>query len=118
MIKFLNNTHAWVLEAAEKVSPGISADVVFYDREQWRKEFDKGSWGVTIFPDDGTDPLIVIRADLNLVESTEILAHELTHVIVGEKEEHNEIFEKNFEELHKLYDEIANNGVGEGTNGN
>jgi hypothetical protein len=108
MIEFLNNPYTWVLEAAEKVSPGISAEVVFYDRLQWRKEFDHHAWGVTIFPDDGTDPLIVLRADLNLVESTEILAHELTHVIVGEKEEHNEIFELKFEELHRVYDEIAN----------
>lgn len=107
MIKFLNNPYTWVLEAAEKVSPGISADVVFYDRNQWRKEFDKRAWGVTIFPDDGTDPLIVLRADLNLVESTEILAHELAHVIVGGNEEHNEIFELKFEELHRAYDEIA-----------
>lgn len=107
MIEFLNNPYTWVLEAAEKVSPGISAVVAFCDREQWRKEFDKNAWGVTIFPDDGTDPLIVLRADLNLVESTEILTHQLTHLIVGEKEEHNEIFELKFEELHRVYDVIA-----------
>jgi hypothetical protein len=73
-----------------------------------RKEFDHHAWGVTIFPDDGTDPLIVLRADLNLVESTEIIAHELAHVIVGGNVEHNEIFELKFEELHRVYDEIAN----------
>lgn len=113
MIEILNNPHAWVLEAAEKIKPGIAAAIVFYDREQWREEFDKRAWGVTIFPDDGTDPLIIIRAELNLIESTEVIAHELTHVIVGVKEEHNDVFDMKFEELHKVYDEIAKNITGE-----
>ena len=67
---------------------------------------DKG-FGATIFNDDGIDivisPTLRKGKDITFTVATELLAHELAHVIAGYEAGHGELWEKHFERLFELY---------------
>ncbi len=71
---------------------------------------DMGALGVTSFPDDGSAPVVTVRADLPLQGACDILSHELSHVIIGEacegEDEHGEEFESVYEEIYQAFCEL------------
>lgn len=48
----------------------------------------KPACGLTIFPDDGSTPIVCISAEVPISAGPELLAHELAHVAAGEAVEH------------------------------
>ncbi|MED1863399.1 hypothetical protein P4V41_08015 [Fictibacillus nanhaiensis] len=68
----------------------------------------KRTLGYTLFPEDGSTPLIEIHPSLSIQDATEVLAHEATHVITGEKVEHGEEWKKVFNRIHELFEEGVN----------
>ena len=66
---------------------------------------DNPKYGETIFCDDGD---IQIRIDFNLkvLDAIEILAHELSHALVGFEHGHDDVFEKTFDHIFDEYERI------------
>jgi predicted SprT family Zn-dependent metalloprotease len=60
--------------------------------------------GVTIFPDSGGIPLILINPEIPVSGALEVMAHELAHVIVGpDKPPHGKEWKKAFAWIHREY---------------
>lgn len=62
--------------------------------------------GLTDFDDDGKIT-IFIDTDLSINDATEIFAHELAHAGVGVQHEHDEVWEKAFDDLFNEYNRIG-----------
>lgn len=62
--------------------------------------------GLTDFDDDG-EITIFIDTDLSINDATEIFAHELAHAGVGVQHEHDEVWEKAFDDLFNEYNRIG-----------
>lgn len=66
----------------------------------------------TDFEDDGSisiyiSPTIKDEQPITFEVATELLAHELAHAISGKDEEHNAVWEAQFDKLNELYIEEA-----------
>lgn len=81
----------------------------------WDKHFTDGNekvYGLTIFPDDGTMPQIILNLEIFDTENSyekaaEIFAHELAHIAAGEAIGHGDEWEAAFEAIHQEYGRIA-----------
>lgn len=67
--------------------------------------------GFTLFPDDGSYPVIYVSAELPFKDVVEIVAHEMAHVIAGQDAEHDETWEQAFSDIHLLYGEIYDKNI-------
>ena len=108
MIKFNNHIETVIKIVSEKYAD-ISAKIEVV--ENMPEGFSQDSLGCTLFPDDGTMPIIFIRYDLPYVGFIDILAHELAHVIVGpnaEEDEHGELFQKAYDWINTEYLKVYN----------
>ena len=62
--------------------------------------------GLTDFADDG-EITIFVDTDLSINNAVEIFAHELAHAGVGVEQEHNEKWQKAFDDLFDEYNKIG-----------
>ena len=78
---------------------------------QWTEDiftpYGEEAYGETVFPEDGTEPVISISAQVPVVHAVEILAHELAHVAAGEGHDHDEVWENAFQALNDAYCEFV-----------
>ena len=63
----------------------------------------KPAYGLTIFPDDGSTPIVCISAEAPISAAPELLAHELAHVATPEDTEHGESWSAAAEAIFKKY---------------
>ena len=63
-------------------------------------------YGLTDFAEDG-EITIFVDTDLNISDAVEIFAHELAHAGVGIEHDHDEIWERAFEDLFDEYNRIG-----------
>jgi hypothetical protein len=63
--------------------------------------------GYTLFPDDGSDPVIVLDCSIPFEAVVETLAHELAHVAAPD-DEHGSKWEAAFEMIHREYCKAVN----------
>lgn len=68
----------------------------------------KPAYGLTIFPDDGSTPIVYISAEVPISAGPELLAHELAHVAAGEAVEHGPEWKAAEEAIFQKYNEILN----------
>ena len=61
----------------------------------------------------GETPVIAISAELNIMDATEIFAHELAHVAAGEGAGHGERWDKEFQRIFDEYNQIGKGRFGE-----
>ena len=94
------NPIALMLEVFEERYPDSDCLVVFADAEEAGGE--KGC-GLTLFPDDGSRPRVVVDVSIPFFATLEILAHELSHVVCGEKEDHGPEWEATMKHLYDLW---------------
>ena len=66
----------------------------------------KPAYGLTIFPDDGSTPIVCISAEVPISAGPELLAHELAHVAAGEAVEHGPEWKAAEEAIFQKYNEI------------
>lgn len=66
-------------------------------------------YGLTLFPDDGSEPIICISAVAPISAEPELLAHELAHVVAGIDAGHGPTWEAAFEEIYQKYNKIIEN---------
>ena len=64
------------------------------------------AYGLTIFPDDGSTPIVCISAEAPISAAPELLAHELAHVATPEDTEHGESWSAASEAIFKKYNEL------------
>ena len=62
--------------------------------------------GLTDFGDDG-EITVFIDTELSINNAVEIFAHELAHVAVGVEHDHDEVWEKAFDDLFEEYNKIG-----------
>ncbi len=107
-IEIINNPFDIVIQAVEELYPDTQALIQFNPTLRGREYRECGR---TIFPDDGSIPLIDISTNIPFDVMVEILAHELAHVIIGAdveiEEEHGKQWEKVFDAIHKKYMELV-----------
>lgn len=68
--------------------------------------------GMTFFPDDGSTPQILIDVRLEMYKVPEIIAHEMAHVVAGEKSGHSQYWENVFDEIKEEYERIVGERYG------
>lgn len=66
------------------------------------------AFGLTIYPDDGSDPVVCISAEAPISAAPELLAHELAHVATPEDKDHGPAWKAAEEAIGNKYDEILN----------
>ncbi len=71
-----------------------------------RDETNGTAYGLTIFPDDGSTPIVCISAEAPISAAPELLAHELAHVATPEDTEHGESWSAASEAIFKKYNEL------------
>lgn len=79
----------------------------------WVGGLDDGHLGETIFPDDGSRPIIQIGVDKIIPQAMDILAHELAHVAAGPEAGHDATWESAYDAIHRKYTEIIEAEAGD-----
>lgn len=100
-MKIINNPFDILSEIMDEYYPDVDCEVLFGKQMTDGKEH----FGCTLFPDDGSTPIVEIYPSLSVSDATEVLAHELAHVIAGEEAEHGEEWDKVFHTIHRLFEE-------------
>lgn len=103
MLKIKNNPIDILFEVVEENYPQITKKISTIGFALIEKAF-----GVTQFNDDGSIEIYISiykkrKQKMDFETATELLAHELAHAISGIEAEHNEEWERVFDELNKLY---------------
>jgi hypothetical protein len=91
-----------VIEAANHLYPEAEAKIV------WTTDLDGGDgseewYGVTVFPDDGSTPTIVINLETPMEGVAEVIAHEIAHIVAGEPAGHGKVWDEAFEAIQNEY---------------
>jgi hypothetical protein len=107
-MEFINNPFDMVIQAVKELYPDTKAYIQFNPYMKYHKFlcFHIGECGCTTF-NSGSIPVIDISTHIPFEAMIEILAHELSHVVAGEKHGHDETWNKIFDNIHKRYTEIA-----------
>lgn len=97
-MKFINNPFDTLSEIMKENYPDVNCDIYIGESMTDGKE----TFGCTLFPEEtlNTMTVIEIHYSLSLKDATEILAHELAHVIAGPDAEHGEEWERVFSHIH------------------
>lgn len=103
---FLNDPTAIVARAFSELYPGV--EYVAQYVPDLKDETDDTAYGLTIFPDDGSAPIVCISAEAPISAAPELLAHELAHVAAPEDTEHGEAWQAAERAISAKYDEIIN----------
>ena len=69
------------------------------------------AFGLTIFPDDGSAPIVCISAEAPISAAPELLAHELAHVATPEDKDHGEAWQTAEKAIGDKYDELLNSMI-------
>ena len=110
---FINDPFSMVYKAFQNLYPGKEC-VIYWQPEEMKDEEGQGYVGMTHFADDG-EITVEISANLFVGDAVETLAHELAHVAVGASEDHGEVWEKAFDDIHAEFDRIGNEMFGKDT---
>lgn len=101
---FINDPTAIVARAFSELYPGVEYVVQYVP--DLRDETNGTAYGLTIFPDDGSTPIVCISAEVPISAGPELLAHELAHVAAGEAVEHGPEWKAAEEAIFQKYNEI------------
>ena len=100
-IKSKNDPISGVIQAVQELYPDLEADIWYDDTMEFKGE--DRICGETVFPLDGTTPIIRINARIPFYAVPEIIAHELAHVKEPEDVNHGEKWEKAFNAIFMQY---------------
>lgn len=104
MISIHHNPLSMVVEVANELWPDLNATVFWVSKINEEAETDAGPAGVTYYSEDECKPNeIAIRADLPIDGATEVLAHEIAHVVAGPNAKHGPEWRAAFDRLHSAY---------------
>jgi hypothetical protein len=109
MITYVNNPFDTVIQAVNELYPDTNAEIQFNPNIKFFKifGFKFGHCGETIFPEDGSSPLINISTNIPFMHMPEILGHELAHVVTGKEHKHDEVWQDAFHKIQEKFTEIV-----------
>ena len=103
---YMNDPLAIVARAFAELYPGIDYHAQFVP--DLCDESGNRAFGLTIFPDDNSTPIVCISAEAPISAAPELLAHELAHVATPEDRDHGEAWKAAEKAIGDKYDEILN----------
>lgn len=103
---YMNDPSAIVARAFAELYPGTDYHAQFVPGLQ--DENGNQAFGLTIFPDDGSTPVVCISAEAPISAAPELLAHELAHVATPEDRDHGEAWKAAEKAIGDKYDELLN----------
>ena len=106
---YMNDPSAIVARAFAELYPGIDYHAQFVP--DLCDESGNRAFGLTIFPDDGSTPIVCISAEAPISAAPELLAHELAHVATPEDKDHGEAWQTAEKAIGDKYDEILNHMI-------
>ena len=106
---YMNDPSAIVARAFAELYPGIDYHAQFVP--DLCDESGNRAFGLTIFPDDGSTPIVCISAEAPISAAPELLAHELAHVATPEDRDHGEAWKEAEKAIGDKYDEILNDMI-------
>lgn len=106
---YMNDPSAIVARAFAELYPGIDYHAQFVP--DLCDESGNRAFGLTIFPDDGSTPIVCISAEAPISAAPELLAHELAHVATPEDKDHGEAWQTAEKAIGDKYDEILNDMI-------
>ena len=105
----MNDPSAIVARAFAELYPGIDYHAQFVP--DLCDESGNRAFGLTIFPDDGSAPIVCISAEAPISAAPELLAHELAHVATPEDKDHGEAWQTAEKAIGDKYDELLNSMI-------
>lgn len=102
---FRNDPFTMIYKAFKRLYPNKPCEIWWGVPSD--EEGDKGAYGATNFPDDGSIPQVFIYPDYPVQQQTEVLAHELAHVAVGVEHEHDKVWETAFDAIYEEYEKVV-----------
>lgn len=106
---YMNDPSAIVARAFAELYPGIDYHAQFVP--DLCDESGNRAFGLTIFPDDGSTPIVCISAEAPVSAAPELLAHELAHVATPEDRDHGEAWKAAEKAIGDKYDELLNSMI-------
>lgn len=106
-MKIKNNPIETVLEACRNLYKNIDVDIWFSPD---MNDEEGSPAGYTLFPKDGSKPIIYVNAEIPFSAVPEIIAHEIAHVVIGKREvvdEHDDKWEEVFQSIFEEYNKIT-----------
>jgi hypothetical protein len=108
MTTYLPDFSRNILYRAEADAPGIYTGFRAQFVPNLCDESGNRAFGLTIFPVDGSAPIVCISAEAPISAAPELLAHELAHVATPEDKDHGEAWQTAEKAIGDKYDEILN----------
>jgi len=93
------NPFTVVIDIFTDMYPDKSCKIEFV-QELYKKE---KAYGGAHFPGDGSNPTVSIDVETPVLGAVEVLAHELSHVAVGEGKGHGKEWEKVFDDIYNEF---------------
>lgn len=113
MLKITNNPIDILLQVFEEEYPAQAKLIKDISIGEIINEQDKPAYASTEFREDGIyitiSHVLKNNAKLDFETATELLAHELSHIVAGIKNGHNQKWEECFNKLQELYTNKAIN---------
>ena len=103
---FLNDPLSVVWEAFKNLYP--DKDCLCQWQPDMKDEDGKEVYGCTTFEDGQI--LVEVSAELKVFDATEVFAHELAHVAVGDVEGHGQAWQNAFDAIYEEYNRILDCG--------
>ena len=105
-MNIINDPFRLVIMSVQLLWPDLEAEIWFNPE----LDYENNEFGATVFPYDGSIPVIFINPQLAVDAAAEILAHEFAHVFVSKDvvsgQEHGEEWGKAFSLIHQRYNEL------------
>ena len=101
MIEIKNDPISGVINAFQQLYPHVSCEIWYDDRLP--RHGKNRRCGETLFPDDGTVPIISIRPDIPFSAVPEIMAHELAHAAAPDDDKHSEKWTAAYDAIYDRY---------------
>ena len=107
---FLNDPIAVVWEAFKNLYPG--KECLCQWQPNMKDENGTEVFGCTTFEDGQI--FVEVSAELKIFDATEVFAHELAHVAVGEEKKHGKEWEDAFDAIYNEYNRILESQITDG----
>ena len=98
-MRIINDPFNTLYEVIDELYPDLDCDVQYSEE----LNIDGNTYGVAIFPQDGSKPLIELDPNQSVLDVLEVIAHEVAHVIAGLEADHGEKWEREFTKIHEKF---------------
>ncbi len=105
---FVNDPFSMVYQAFKNLYPEKASQIteIIWQPEEMKADDGNRCVGMTNFANDG-DITVYVCCRIPVADAVETLAHELAHVAVGHEQDHNDVWEKAFDDIHDEFDRIG-----------